>query len=101
MFYYQLEAKLQASVDTENEMKTAEYNLGDVLHTLSIVQHSTFKLGQTDGRPYGELFTLASTLRKSCSCGNVNDMLPLTELLEAELLVCSFLEEVKYSFNKL
>lgn len=65
------------------------------------VQHSTLKLQQTDSQPYGELFTLASTLRKSCNCGKVNDMLPPKKLQEAQLLVCSFREEVKYSFNKL
>lgn len=57
---------------------------------------------QTDSRPYGELFTLASTLRKSCSCGKVNDTLASTKPPWAELLVCSFWRrEVKHSFSKL
>lgn len=47
----------------------------------SILQHK-------DGLTPGCLFTLASTLRKSCNCGKVTDTLPrtkLTKLLEAEL----------------
>lgn len=61
---------------------------------LYIVQHSTLKLRQTDGRPYGELFTLARTLRKSCDCGKVNDTLPPTKLLLAPA-PCLFLLERK------
>lgn len=54
-----------------------------------------------DSQPHGDLFTLASTLRKSCNCDKVTDMLPLTKLQEGELHVCSLREEVKHSFNKL
>lgn len=58
-------------------------------------------LQQTVGQSYGELFTLASTLRKSYNCGKVNDTVPLTKLFGAQLLVCSFWGGVKYSLNKL
>lgn len=43
---------------------------------------------QTDDQTYSQLFTLVTTQRKSYICGKLNDMLPLTKLLKAELLVC-------------
>lgn len=79
-------------------MNKTEHSFTDVLHTLYV---SSTILQQTAGQSSGELFILASTLRKSYNCGKANDMVLLTKLLEAKLLVCSFGGEVKYSLNEL
>jgi len=72
--YIQLSYYLLKLRFTESSMNI----LVDVLRKLDILNHCH----TVADRPHGELFTLASTLGKSCKCGKVNDMSSLFVPLE-------------------